>query len=302
MPNVNDYIRAAQAVGQSSVDIFSAIADNSPRYDQLARAGITESAKNKANTVTNEADAAIARMRAERDSEITDQNIKSAKKIRDIKRGARMTGKLAGGAALIGYGAMQLNKKDKVDPTLEVLGGQITKVGDRITSVKTEIERLKNIGENLKTDNTDDSDNNDLETSLTQPTNNSDNTVSSSQPISKKGTYSVSEMTKLALDAGFTPEQAKTMGAIGFAESGGRAGVDTVQSGTDPNKSNEYSVGLFQINTQAHGDKLAKLGYTADDLRDPAKAAQLAKMVYDEVGSFKPWSVFTSGKYLKYLD
>ena len=108
-------------------------------------------------------------------------------------------------------------------------------------------------------------------------------------------------MTQLALGAGFTPEQARVMGAIGFAESGGRAGIDTVQSGLDPNKSNEYSVGLFQVNAQAHGDKLAKLGYTVDDLRDPQKAAKVAKMVYDEVGSFKPWSVYKSGAYTEFL-
>ena len=71
-----------------------------------------------------------------------------------------------------------------------------------------------------------------------------------------------------------------------MGESGGNAGIDTVQSGLDPSRSNEYSVGLFQINAQAHGDKLAKLGYTSDDLRDPVKNAKVAKMVYDEVGSF----------------
>ena len=108
-------------------------------------------------------------------------------------------------------------------------------------------------------------------------------------------------MTKFALDAGFTPEQARTMGAIGMAESGGNATIDTVQSGLDPNKSNEFSVGLFQVNAQAHGDKLRSLGYTSDDLRDPRKAAQVAKMVYDEVGSFKPWSVYKSGAYSQYL-
>ena len=107
-------------------------------------------------------------------------------------------------------------------------------------------------------------------------------------------------MTQLALGAGFTPEQAKVMGAIGFAESGGNATIDTSQT-IDPNKTNEYSIGLFQVNAQAHGDKLAKLGYTADDLRDPQKAAQVAKMVYDEVGSFKPWSVYKSGAYAQYL-
>ena len=117
----------------------------------------------------------------------------------------------------------------------------------------------------------------------------------------KGGKYSQADMTSFAEKAGFTPEQARIMGAIGMGESKGNAGIDTVQSGTDPDKSNEYSIGLFQINTQAHGDKLDKLGYTVDDLRDPVKNAKVAKMVYDEVGGFTPWSVYTKGIYKNYL-
>ena len=74
-----------------------------------------------------------------------------------------------------------------------------------------------------------------------------------------------------------------------------------VMSGLDPGKSKEYSIGLWQINAQAHGDKLAKLGYTEDDLRDPVKNAKVAKMVYDEVGSFNPWSVYKKGIYQDFL-
>ena len=79
----------------------------------------------------------------------------------------------------------------------------------------------------------------------------------------KGGRYSQADLTSFAEQAGFSPEQARIMGAIGMGESGGNAGIDTVQSGLDPNRSNEYSVGLFQINAQAHGDKLSKLGYTS---------------------------------------
>ena len=117
----------------------------------------------------------------------------------------------------------------------------------------------------------------------------------------RRGKYTVADMEQLALGAGFSPENARTMAAIGMAESGGRATIDTVQSGLDPGRTNEFSVGLFQVNAPAHGDKLRKLGYTADDLRDPKKAAQVAKMVYDEVGNFKPWSVYKSGAYSQYL-
>ena len=91
------------------------------------------------------------------------------------------------------------------------------------------------------------------------------------------------------------------MAAISMGESGGNAGIDTVQSGLDPNQTHEFSVGLAQINVQAHGDKLARRGWTQEDLRDPVKNMTIAKEVYDEVGSFKPWTVFKNNDHLKYL-
>jgi len=108
-------------------------------------------------------------------------------------------------------------------------------------------------------------------------------------------------MTDYAIQGGFSPQNARTMAAISMGESGGNAGIDTVQSGLDPNKSNEYSIGLSQINLQAHGDKLARRGWTENDLRDPVKNMTIAKEVYDEVGSFKPWSVFQKGLHHQYL-
>jgi len=110
------------------------------------------------------------------------------------------------------------------------------------------------------------------------------------------------QMTDIAVQGGFSPENARTMAAISMGESGGNAGIDTVQSGLDPNKSNEYSVGLSQINVQAHGDKLKRRGWTEADLRDPVKNMTIAKEVYDEVGSFKPWSVFQKGLHNQYLN
>ena len=98
-----------------------------------------------------------------------------------------------------------------------------------------------------------------------------------------------------------SPENARILGAVGMGESGGNPGIDTVSSGLDPNRSNEYSLGLFQINAQAHGDKLSRRGWTADDLRDPDKNAQIAIEVYREAGGFHPWSVFKSGKHHQHL-
>ena len=117
-----------------------------------------------------------------------------------------------------------------------------------------------------------------------------------------KGTlYSKSDLQSFATQAGFTPSEAATMSRIGLAESGGYAGNDTVQSGMDPGQNNEYSIGLWQINTQAHMDKLTRRGWGKEDLRDPVKNATIAKEVYDEMGgSFEPWGAFTNGSYQKH--
>lgn len=111
-----------------------------------------------------------------------------------------------------------------------------------------------------------------------------------------------SQWESLGLEVGFTPEQAKIMAAIIMGESGGDSTTDTVQSGLDPNKEGEYSIGGPQINVQAHMDKLERRGFTEEDLRNPRKAMIIAKEVFDEVGGFTPWSVYTSGRYTDFYN
>lgn len=105
--------------------------------------------------------------------------------------------------------------------------------------------------------------------------------------------------------------------AIMMGESSGRPGIDTAQSGLDPNKLREYSIGLMQINTKAHMDKLNKLGYTMDDLRNPVKNLKVAMMVWDEwidvqmsqgksldeakMIALDRWGAYSDGSYEQYL-
>ena len=77
-----------------------------------------------------------------------------------------------------------------------------------------------------------------------------------------------------------------------MGESGGNPTIDTVQSGLDPDKSNEYSIGLWQINSNVHMDRLNRRGYTIEDLRDPQKNLDLALEIYDSQG-FNAWGAHT---------
>ena len=114
------------------------------------------------------------------------------------------------------------------------------------------------------------------------------------------GAKSYEDLLKLAVSAGFSEQQAKVMAAVALAESGGDPSIDTVKSGLDPSKSNEYSVGLWQVNWKAHGDWLKQQGITENDLRNPQINARIAKKIFDMQG-YQAWGAYTNGTYRSYM-
>ncbi len=126
------------------------------------------------------------------------------------------------------------------------------------------------------------------------------NVPPSSPGMKASGTkYDKNTVYSYLVKAGFSTSEAKTMTAIAVGESGldlNILGDTTIQTGIwGP------SVGLFQIRSlKADTGK----GTTRDInalLNNPAKQAQSAYEVYKEAGGFRPWSVYTSGKYRQYL-
>ena len=78
------------------------------------------------------------------------------------------------------------------------------------------------------------------------------------------------------------PELMPIFGAVMMGESAGDPKIDTYQSGTDRAMKNEFSIGLLQVNTFAHMDKLNRKGYSKDDLRNPVKNIEIAMEVWEE--------------------
>ena len=119
--------------------------------------------------------------------------------------------------------------------------------------------------------------------------------------------FTFNSLERLAQEVGFSPEDARIAAAIALAESSGRAGIDTVQSGLDPEKKNEFSLGLWQIDMQDSPgymlgtDRRQKFGIQSnEELYNPLTNAKAAKMIFDTFG-FKPWATYTSGKYKDFL-
>ena len=121
--------------------------------------------------------------------------------------------------------------------------------------------------------------------------------------------FSFESLERLAKEVGWSPENARIAAAIALAESSGKAGIDTVQSGLDKKKKNEFSLGLWQIDMQDSPgymlgtERRPQFGIQSNqELYNPLTNAKAAKMIFDQAGgSFEDWTTYTSGKYKNFL-
>lgn len=107
-----------------------------------------------------------------------------------------------------------------------------------------------------------------------------------------------SSLQQLAQSAGFSPERARIMAAIGMAESSGNPRAHNPNASTGDN-----SYGIWQINMlgKMGADRRRSMGLRSnEELFNPTVNAKAAKSIYDEQG-FSAWSVYNSGAYKKYL-
>ncbi len=106
----------------------------------------------------------------------------------------------------------------------------------------------------------------------------------------------------MLLAVGFEPEIAKIMAAVAMAESAGNPMIDTVRSGLDPEKKNEFSIGLLQINMKDDRERLLDLFdiESEEELYDPIINVIAAKRLYDEQG-LDAWGAYTDNSYKQFL-
>ena len=142
-----------------------------------------------------------------------------------------------------------------------------------------------------------------FETEENELTTNS-NQISSQQvtyPVSQS--YDAEKLTNLARSVGIPEEKVSTMVAIALAESGGDPTIDTVKSGSDPDKKNEFSLGLWQINMLGRmGEERRKqFGISSnEELYDPVVNAKAALAILNSSG-FSAWGAYTNNSYKNYL-
>ena len=299
----SDFSQSAKAVNKATDQIFDAAMSGKPDFTKISQEAIKGRSLERRTATEAEGAVAKAGLDALRKTKLTRMKTDTAKEVSDIKRPAkRMAGIVAGLGSIAGAAVLlKEDKEEKADTSayLQMLQSSIESSNSKAQQYRDEAAGLNtDLPEPVPASNNSTGSN----TSLSSTDISSGDALDSGKGTAGPGkTYSQADIQTFAEQAGFSPENARIMAAISMGESRGNSGIDTVQSGLDPGKKNEYSIGLTQINVQAHQNKLDRHGWTADDLRDPVKNLTIAKEVYDEVGSFKPWSVYTSGKYNQYL-
>jgi hypothetical protein len=106
--------------------------------------------------------------------------------------------------------------------------------------------------------------------------------------------YSVGQLQGFLREAGFPENEIVRMAAIGMAESAGNSGAVNPGRGAGGRRTNEYSVGLWQINTKVHKK------YTVEELKNPQTNAKEALRIYRMQG-LRAWGAYTNGNYKKFL-
>ena len=121
--------------------------------------------------------------------------------------------------------------------------------------------------------------------------------------IDKKKKIPQAKINEMLLAVGFKPEEAKIMAAVAMAESAGDPMIDTVKSGLDPQKKNEFSIGLFQLNMidDFLEERLRLFDIeSTDELYDPIVNVIAAKRLFDQQG-FGAWGAYKNNSYKKFL-
>ena len=113
-------------------------------------------------------------------------------------------------------------------------------------------------------------------------------------------TLSPSQIYTLLLQGGFSPDKARLMTAIAQAESARNPGA--IGDVALENRTWGPSVGLFQVRTLK-----AETGTGSDRdiqrlLNNPAEQVKAALKISNDGANLRPWSTYTSGAYLKFLD
>ena len=304
--NSNNYLAGAKEVNDISTNIYNTSRQTGVDVNKLIE---TERAARASKTdAKNAAEGLVGRTGLNLTAGIKKGDIerKSKKDIEKIMKPAKMAGALAATVDVGNMGLMMHQDKKRLDmenaETKRIQAQEDSKQDERD---KKTAELYKRINESLKAgDKPTSSTGNNLDKTEVTPLTVSPNTSSTTlKPLAGSTKLPKSSIRQLAIDQGFTPEDAGIVVGIAGGESGYDPTNSTIRSGLYK-KEGEDSVGLMQINWGYHKDSgwLQSLGITKrEDLFDPVKNMKAAKYLHSGSGGFSDWSVYNNNDYQQHM-
>ena len=272
-----NYAQAGNAVANDLVKSFAAARRSGPNYGKMVQdAANIRTAEKKASIQTQ---SQVAQTGVNAAGKLKAHNIKLEG--RENLRGAkRKAGVLAAGGKLIAGAGDAFKKTPEYESTNLDYSGMITKLREEAAALYGQVGKGGTKGS--------------TDTSPPKTDTSTDNSTSIPQytPPKPGKTYSKSELETLAVQGGFSKDDAPLVAQIAMGESSGNP---TAFNG----KGADQSYGIMQINMLGGmgPERRAQFGIKSnEDLYDPLTNMKAAHQIYKQQG-WGAWGAYTNGSY-----
>jgi len=304
--NSNNYLAGAKEVNDISTNIHNTSRQTGVNVNKLIET--ERQGRETKRAAKYDAEGLVAQTGLDISAEIKKGDIqrKSKKDIEKIMKPAKMAGALAETVNVGNMGLMMHQDKKRLD--MENAETKRIRAEDDLKAEEREKKLNDLIASITKSSNPSDGPSSSTSTTPGSPEGKPSPVATTTSPVTTQPLAGSTKLPKssirqLAIDQGFTPEQAGVVVGIAGGESGFDPTNSTVRSGLYK-QSGEDSVGLMQINWGYHKDSgwLQDLGITKrEDLFDPVKNMKAAKYLHSGSGGFSDWSVYNNNDYQQHM-
>lgn len=304
--NSNNYLAGAKEVNDISTNIYNVSRQTGVDTNKLIET--ERKARASKADAKNAAEGTIGRTSVNLLAGIKKGDIerKSKKDVEKIMKPAKMAGALAATVDVGNMGLMMHQDKKRLD--MENAETKRIRAEEDLKAEEREKKLNDLIASITKSSNPSDGPSSSTSTTPGSPEGKPSPVATTTSPVTTQPLAGSTKLPKnsirqLAIDQGFTPEQAGVVVGIAGGESGFDPTNSTVRSGLYK-QSGEDSVGLMQINWGYHKDSgwLQDLGITKrEDLFDPVKNMKAAKYLHSGSGGFSDWSVYNNNDYQQHM-
>lgn len=140
--NVNSYIAAGNAAVKNTFASLAAARDNSPKYDEIAKAGMKSRAEQKVTAMQADADVKRAQTEANAYLERNEITLDANKKINKSKKKIQFAGKIAAAGAVMA--ASLLPAAEIIKPRARDFSGQEARLKGQMDKLNRDIQDMKN--------------------------------------------------------------------------------------------------------------------------------------------------------------